>query len=149
MKRKKNFSNFSEASEFLGEDFWEVMTDILPFIGPRIDVIRTPKEIVIFVEIPGVLSQEDLSLNLQGPMLLIEGMIYRQYIEDDVQVLQDERFNGKFKRKIKIPEDCIAEQMRANYVKGLLEIRIPTFINEATYPKNRVPIQFVDENQHP
>jgi HSP20 family protein len=93
MKRKKNFSNLNDASEFLGEDFWEVMTDILPFIGPRIDVIRTSKEIVIIV--PGVLTKNDLSLNLQGPMLLIEGMIHRQYMDEEVQVLQDERFNGK------------------------------------------------------
>jgi hypothetical protein len=39
--------------------------------------------------------------------------------------------------------------MMANYVKGLLEIRIPTLIDEAIYPKSGVPVQFIDENQHP
>jgi HSP20 family protein len=146
MKRKKNFSNFSEASEFLGEDFWEVMTDVLPFIGPRMDVYRTAKEWVIIAEIPGIKSKEDFSINLQGQMLFIEGVINRPYLDEDCEVIQDERFHGSFKRKVRVPEECIHEKLKASYLNGLLEVRIPLY-EEDMYPKHKVPVQFMDEDQ--
>jgi HSP20 family protein len=145
VKRKKNFSNLNEASELLGEDFWEVMTDILPFIGPRVDMVRQKEGVLIVAEIPGIFSSDDLSINIQGPLLLLEGKIERPYMGNDTEALLDERFNGNFKRKIKLPEDCIPEQMKANYIRGILEVRIPTYSNENTYPKNNVPVKFIDE----
>jgi HSP20 family protein len=146
VKRKKNFNSLGEASELLGEDFWEVITDVLPFIGPRIDVIRSTSEMIIIAEIPGILSQSDISIKLQGSMLWIEGQIQRPYMDADYKILQDERFNGVFKRKVRLQEDCIHEKMAANYANGLLEIRMPTFGDENNYSKTNVPIRFSDDN---
>jgi len=142
LKHKTNFQLFKDATEILGDDFWDVMSDILPYIGPRIDVIRSENQYVIIVELPGLVSEESVSLHIQGMVLYIEGKIERPYIQESTTVVQDERYHGPFKRNIRLPEDCMVERMAASYTNGLLQIVIPTYTNEEKYPKQKIDVQF-------
>ncbi|MFD1737656.1 Hsp20/alpha crystallin family protein [Bacillus salitolerans] len=145
MKRNKGFAHLADASELLGEDFWDVMSDVLPYIGPRIDVVKTNKEMIIVVDAAGIYSKESLRVSIHGSMLVIEGEIIRPYINEEFQIIQDERFNGTFKRKIRLLEDCIVHQMKASYTKGLLDIRIPLYHEIPDQPQKTIPIDFADE----
>jgi len=142
LKNKTNFQLFKDATEILGDDFWDVMSDILPYIGPRIDVIRLENQYHIIVELPGLVSEENVSVHIQGMVLYIEGKIERPYIQESTKVVQDERYHGPFKRKIRLPEDCIIEKMTASYINGLLQIVIPTYTHEQKYNKQKINVQF-------
>ncbi len=139
-------SSLGEASEFLGEEFWDVINDFLPLVNPRIDIIRTDKEMTIVAELPGIQSEEDLSIRMQGRLLVIAGEIKRPYIVDGQEVIKDERFTGPFKRKIRLPEDCIIEKLVASYINGLLKIVIPVYSDEQNDPQHEIPVRFLENN---
>ena len=139
-------SSLGEASEFLGEEFWDVINDFLPLVNPRIDIIRTDKEMTIVAELPGIQSEEDLSIRMQGRLLVIAGEIKRPYIVDGQEVIKDERFTGPFKRKIRLPEDCIIEKLVASYINGLVKIVIPVFSDEQNDPQHEIPVRFLENN---
>ncbi|NSL51002.1 Hsp20/alpha crystallin family protein [Calidifontibacillus erzurumensis] len=146
MKNAKKFQSFLDAGSFLGEDFWELLTDVLPFLGPRIDVVRNNNEVFIVAEIPGIESEKDLKLNWQGQYLIIKGEYNRPYLHDKYEIIKEERFSGPFKRKIKIPDNCIPEKMKAIYKNGLLQIVIPVGGDDQAPIKNEIPVYFVDDD---
>lgn len=139
-------SSLGEASEFLGEEFWDVINDFLPLVNPRIDIIRTDKEMTIVAELPGIQSEEDLSIRMQGRLLVIAGEIKRPYIVDGQELIKDERFTGPFKRKIRLPEDCMIEKLTASYINGLLKIVIPVYSDEQNDPQHEIPVRFLENN---
>jgi HSP20 family protein len=140
-------SSLGEASEFLGEEFWDVINDFLPLVSPRIDVIRTDKEMLFVAELPGIQSEEDLSIRMQGRLLIIAGEIKRPYIVDGQELIKDERFTGPFKRKIRLSEDCNTEKLTASYINGLLKIVIPVYSDEQNFPQQEIPVRF-SENEN-
>ena len=146
MNKKKIMSSLGEASEFLGEEFWDVINDFLPLVNPRIDIIRTEKEMTIVGELPGIQSEEDLSIRMQGRLLVIAGEIKRPYIVDGQELIKDERFTGPFKRKIRLPEDCMIEKLTASYINGLLKIVIPVYSDEQNDPQHEIPVRFLENN---
>ncbi|KEF37950.1 molecular chaperone (small heat shock protein) [Schinkia azotoformans MEV2011] len=146
MNKKKIMSSLGEASEFLGEEFWDVINDFLPLVNPRIDIIRTDKEMTIVAELPGIQSEEDLSIRMQGRLLVIAGEIKRPYIVDGQELIKDERFTGPFKRKIRLPEDCMIEKLTASYINGLLKIVIPVYSDEQNDPQHEIPVRFLENN---
>lgn len=141
-------SSLGDASEFLGEEFWDVINDFLPLVNPRIDIIRTDKEMTIFAELPGIQSEEDLSIRIQGRILIIAGEIKRPYIEDGQELMKDERFTGPFKRKVRLSEDCIIEKLIASYINGLLKIVIPIYSDEQNDPQQEIPVRFLENNNN-
>ncbi|HHW36413.1 MAG TPA: Hsp20/alpha crystallin family protein [Bacillales bacterium] len=148
MNKKKIMSSLGDASEFLGEEFWDVINDFLPLVNPRIDIIRTDKEMTIFAELPGIQSEEDLSIRIQGRILIIAGEIKRPYIEDGQELMKDERFTGPFKRKVRLSEDCIIEKLIASYINGLLKIVIPIYSDEQNDPQQEIPVRFLENNNN-
>lgn len=146
MKKKKVMSSLGEASEILGEEFWDVINDFLPLVSPRIDVVRTGKEMIIVAELPGIQSEEDLSIRIQGRLLMIAGEIKRPYIAEGQEVIKDERFTGPFKRKIRLSEDCNTEKLTASYINGLLKIVVPVYSDEQNYPQQEILVRFSEKD---
>lgn len=137
-------SSLGEASEFLGEEFWDVINDFFPLVNPRIDLVRTDREMIIVAELPGIQSEKDLSIRMQGRLLTITGEIKRSYIVDGQELMKDERFTGPFKRKIRLSEDCITERLTASYINGLLKIVIPIYSDEQDDPQQEIPVRFLE-----
>lgn len=144
MSPKNNFNSMEEAKKVLGEDFWDVLTDILPYMGPRVDICKTEKYLLIVAELPGIKSPKDLTIYLQGNELILEGQIIRDYDVSEETLIKNERYNGPFKRKIKLPHECLVTQLKAVYKKGLLKINIP-LLYEETQNRQEIPIVFNDE----
>ncbi|WKA48420.1 Hsp20/alpha crystallin family protein [Geobacillus zalihae] len=142
MKAKKHFRTLEEARKLLGDDFWEVMSDVLPFVGPRVDVYRGDREVLVAAELPGLSSEQDVSVTLHGYTLVIEGQIVRDYAIDESRFLLDERAEGSFKRKIRLPKDCQLDAIRADYWNGLLLVRIPLAADGDSGPGEKVHIHF-------
>jgi HSP20 family protein len=98
--------------------------------------------VLVVVEIPGLTSQEELSLTLNGLHLEIEGHLVRHYIKAEEQLLLSERINGRFKRTIELPPDCALEAIQADYQNGLLYVRLPLDPARTSQTKDKVRIQF-------
>lgn len=147
MAKKTDLTSiWGKAGNVLGEDFWEVISEVFPNIGPRIDMCQIKEEVVIVAEIPGIGSPSDIAINLSGYTISIEGKIERPYAKSEDQMLLDERFHGPFKRKLSIPRNTMPDQLKANYQHGLLLIRIP-IIPEAVNRDQKIDIEFENENK--
>lgn len=142
MNQNKKYSSWREAQKVLGDDFWDIMSEVLPNIGPRIDMYRGKKELIIAVELPGLEGPDDISMVIQGNFLLLEGSIERPYVTTHEGFLQDERFHGPFRRKLKIPTYCLLDELSANYSKGILYIRIPHDGTRSETKNEKIKINF-------
>jgi len=142
-KHNKNFNTFQEAQKVLGEDFWDVLSDAYPLIGPRADILQSKEEMVVIMDIPGIRTQQDIKISLQDPYLVIQGEIPNIEVPH-YEYLQQERFYGSFRKKIKMPSNAIYQQLKASYRYGILQINIPTS-GRTSSDDVTVPIEFFNE----
>lgn len=129
---------YNEASEVLGEDFWQEIGQLIPVTGPRIDMYHTPTSIVVLAELPAIRSQEQIEIRLEGQTLLLEGEIPFPYPVTENRMLLKERYFGPFKRALTLPKPVAAAGISAKYAKGLLIVELPI---EASETPTSIPIQ--------
>lgn len=130
----------NKAQNLLGDDFWKEIGNIIPKRGPSIDVYKTPLEIVVVIEVPGVYTPQSINVKLRGLKLLIQGEIPWTYPVDTNDLIQTERFIGSFRREINLPHDVSPNQtIEAQFRNGLIEIRIPRAQEQE---EKEVPIDF-------
>ncbi len=106
----------------LFEEVSNVETERL--FAPVVDVYETDSELVIKAEIPGA-KKEDIEVSIKDNAVHIRGEKKEEREEKTETVHRVERFYGKFERLIPLPTDVKAEEAKAEYKDGVLEIRIP------------------------
>lgn len=98
--------------------------------GPVIDVLETPDDVTLRVELPGVRKQ-DVRLRWRDGLLTITGVKTRHGVgEANVRYLCVERQYGKFRRDIAIGKPIDFERCSARLADGLLQIRLPKFAKD-------------------
>lgn len=113
----------TKANQVLGEDFWQDISEMIPVLGPRIDVYETDKEVAVYVELPGQPSAEHIRVSLNGSVLTIRGDIPATYSDHGAQFHVSERFFGSFSRKITLP-NIVYRDIRAKFNHGVLFIHL-------------------------
>lgn len=91
---------------------------------PPVDVSENKDEIVVKTEVPGI-EEKDISVTLSGDNLMIKGERKSEKEEKDKQFHRMERSYGTFQRVIGLPIAVDPEKIKANYVRGVLEIHLP------------------------
>lgn len=100
----------------------------MPAMGlgsPKIDMYQTDNEVVVSCEIPGIDNKDDININIDQNTLTISGTINRSSEVREEQMHRRERYIGRFHRSIPLPARVAAEQAKATYKNGILEIRVP------------------------
>jgi HSP20 family protein len=105
--------------------------------APPVDVAEDKDEIVIKAEVPGM-EEKDISVSLSGDNLMIKGERKSEKEEKDKQFHRIERSYGAFQRVIGLPVGVDADKIKANYVKGILEIHLP---KKAEVKPKEIPIK--------
>ena len=96
------------------EDMW----------SPELEVFHRGGELVIRVDLPG-LTKDDVKVDVSENQLTIEGERQRQHEEEREGVYRSERSYGRFYRVLPLPEGVIADQAKAAFRDGVLEITMP------------------------
>ncbi len=91
---------------------------------PAIDIYETDKDVVIKVEIPGI-KKEDLDISVKDSALYIKGEKKEEKEENTEAIHKVERVYGTFERVITLPQNVKAQEAKAEYKDGILEIRLP------------------------
>jgi HSP20 family protein len=91
---------------------------------PSIDVYETQNELIVEMEIPGVIP-EDVSVEMIGNDLRISGMKKDPLSAGSVRYVRMERSFGRFSRELEIPDRFDIEKIDAKFKDGILKIRIP------------------------
>jgi HSP20 family protein len=111
---------------------------------PAVESFRRGNEIVLRAELPGV-DPKDLDMSLVDNQLVIRGEKREEHRQDDAEVLLREVSYGRFERSFTLPRGVKAEQLKASFNNGVLEVTLPAQgLEEAG---KSVPIQISDGTQ--
>ncbi|NYT37835.1 Hsp20/alpha crystallin family protein [Allopusillimonas soli] len=93
---------------------------------PAMNMGHTPDAVLVYVFVPGV-NADEIDAHIEKGVLVIAGQrgIERQQDTDYQAVHIDERFSGRFRRVVTLPEDADESTVDARFRDGVLQIRIP------------------------
>lgn len=95
-------------------------------VFPKLDVHEDDKAVHVKAEIPG-LDEKDLNVTLKENTLTISGEKKEEKKEEvkNRNYYYCERSFGSFSRTIVLPEGIKADEVKANYRNGILDIELP------------------------
>ncbi len=101
---------------------------------PAINLGSTATSVEVFAFVPGV-TADSINVQIDKNLLTIEGERQLKMASDDEKttVYAQERFSGKFKRVVTLPEDVDVDSVSASCTDGVLKISI--LRREETLPK--------------
>jgi len=141
------FANFERMRREIDELFGDVFerAGLAPRRGfqPRVDVfyVDDPPRAVVKAELPGV-DVDEVGLEIRGRQLVIAGE--RRPDEAAGRLYQQiEIEHGPFRRVVELGADVVAEEARASYEDGILEVQVPLAPREEE--TRTVPIEAPDE----
>ena len=88
---------------------------------PAVNVGTTDKSVDVYLFAPGVDTNE-LDVVIEKNLLSISGERKLPEFDEQETSVRQERFDGKFKRVITLPEDVDADKAEAVYQDGVLHI---------------------------
>lgn len=100
---------------------------------PVVDITEDAKEYVIKAELPGV-KKEDVKVTVENGRLSLYGERKMEKEEKEKKYHRIERSYGSFLRSFTLPEGASAEKVSAEFVDGVLRVRLPK--NEAAVPRS-------------
>lgn len=135
--------DFFAEFDRLTRDFHEAF-DVTPTIRgrgafPALNVGTTPQSIEIYGFAPGI-DPATLDVQIEKGVLTLAGerKADAPAPEEKATVYTNERFAGRFRRVVNLPDDIDADGVQARYRDGLLHITVPR--REPARPR-RVTIQ--------
>jgi len=100
--------------------------------APDVDIKETDKEIQIKADLPGM-KLEDIDVSVDEDQLVIKGERKVEKEEKEKNYVRVERSYGSFYRSFNIGVPVKADEIKASYKGGVLEINLPK--TEAKKPK--------------
>lgn len=91
---------------------------------PAMDLVEEDDSLVVKADLPG-LSRDDVSIEIEDGVLTISGERKSEHSERRDGYVRIERGYGSFARSLRLPEGVDAEQVKASFANGVLEVRIP------------------------
>jgi HSP20 family protein len=91
---------------------------------PAMDLAETDDQLVLRADLPG-LDKDDVNIEVKDGVLTVSGERKAEHEETKNGYHRVERAYGGFSRSLALPRGIDAEQVRAGFDKGVLEVRIP------------------------
>jgi len=114
--------------ELRGED--ESMT--VAQWAPLVDIAETDKEYLIKVELPEV-NKNDVKVAVEHGTLTISGERKSEKVEKGLRFHRVERYQGRFERSFRLPDDADQSKVTAEASNGVLQVHVAK--NEKARPK--------------
>lgn len=100
------------------------------FVAPRVDIVETDKELLIYADMPGALPH-DIDLRYENGELTLRGKV--QPSERPGNLIFAEYDVGDFYRAFQVHETIDAGKIDAEFKNGVLTVHLPK--HEAVKPK--------------
>jgi|SRR5213595_3376404 len=91
---------------------------------PAMDLVETDDHLVLKADLPG-LDRDDVSIEIKDGVLTVSGERKTEHEERGDGYHRVERAFGGFSRSLTLPRGIDANQVSAEFDKGVLEVRIP------------------------
>lgn len=104
---------------------------------PALNVGTTPRSIEIYAFAPGI-DPASIDVQIEQGVLTISGERKPESVPEGAAVHIDERFAGRFRRVVSLPDDIDPNAVNATYRDGVLHVSVAR--REAAQPR-RITIQ--------
>lgn len=91
---------------------------------PPMDLVEADDEYVLRADLPG-LDRDDLEIEVKDNVLTISGERRAEHQDRREGFHRVERSFGRFSRSLDLPEGIDASAVKADFERGVLEVRIP------------------------
>jgi Molecular chaperone (small heat shock protein) len=105
---------------------------------PAVEVAERDGKLQVHAELPG-LKPEDVKVEVTDDALIIQGERKSEHEENQGGVYRSERRYGQFYREIPLPMGAKAEEAKAQFNNGVLEVTLP--VPEQTTNRRQIPIE--------
>lgn len=104
----------------------------------KVEEFQEDGTFVVRAELPDVDPDKDIDITIQDGKLRIEAhRMQRSEHKDDKRYRSELRY-GSFRRVLPLPPDAVADDVKATYRDGMLEVRLPVDAKRAA--AERIPI---------
>jgi len=91
---------------------------------PAVNLYELDNEYLLTSELPGT-KAEDLEITISNGLLNIKGRRSEQNAVPEQSYRRQERFHGSWQRSLSLPDRVREEGLSADFVDGILRIRLP------------------------
>ena len=91
---------------------------------PAMDLAEEGDDLVLTADLPG-LAEEDVAIEVKDGVLTISGERKAARSHEARGYRRVERSSGRFSRSLTLPDGIKADEIAANFDRGVLEVRIP------------------------
>ena len=102
---------------------------------PAADVVREGGDVVVTLELPGIDVAKDVDVEVSDGRLLVSGKRHEEKSSEENGVIIRESRSGAFRREFALPEHVTADNVEADYDRGLLKIRVRDVAKPKAEPK--------------
>lgn len=117
----EDFRRFTWPSLLGPERWWPAFPRLRM---PAMDVYEEADQVVVKADVPGV-SKDDIEITLAGSALTIRGERKKEEKVKEHDFFRQERSREAFARTVQLPADVKAEEVKATFKDGVLEVRMP------------------------
>ena len=93
--------------------------------APEIELYQRNNELVVRADLPGM-KKEDVSVEIGEEQITISGERRQEQESERGGVYRSERRYGTFQRTIPLPSGAMADQAKATFTNGVLEVTMPS-----------------------
>ena len=111
---------------------------------PATDILANGDDLVIRVDLAGV-DPEDVDLRFTHGALTVSGTRRPGPADESAEFLVRERYYGEFRRVVTLPDGTDADQIRAQFEDGLVEITVSNGVT----PADSTRIALADKSEAP
>ena len=91
---------------------------------PKVDVLEKDNQLITRIDLPGV-KKEDVSVELRDGALVLSGERKLEKEEKNNNVYRSECQYGSFYRAVPLPDGVNADDVKATFTNGVLEVSVP------------------------
>lgn len=91
---------------------------------PDVDIVEKNGQLVVTADLPGM-EEKDIEVTINDGILAVKGERTEEKEETEKGFHRRERVFGRFVRQFALPKGTDAENVKAVFKNGVLEVRIP------------------------
>jgi HSP20 family protein len=110
-----------------------------PIWAPKVDVVKKDHMLITRVDLPGM-KKEDVIVEVEDGFLTLSGERKKEMKEEKDNVYREEREYGSFCRSVPLPKGVKADDVKATFANGVLEVTMPLPDEEKSSGRT-IPIQ--------
>lgn len=132
MRRTRNEIDWPEwFTGRRGFDWPMTMKEFMEDSDLRVEEFEDDGDLVVRAEMPGIDPDKDVDISLSDRMLRLKAVRREKTETEDKKGFHSEFRYGSFSRSISLPVGATEEDVKASYVDGILEVRLPIDSDEA------------------